>query len=77
MWHVTHEMWHVTRDMWHFTCDTQGVVNIVSKCQVPSSKGLEVGCFEEMEEKGDLINEWINQSVTDVFVEQPRLHRVC
>ena len=31
---------HVTFDTWHMTHDAQGVVNIVSKCQVPSSYGL-------------------------------------
>ena len=30
-----------------------------------------------LEEKDDLINERMNESVTKVFVEQPRLHRVC
>ena len=28
---------HVTCDTWHVTHDTQGVVNIVSKCQLPTS----------------------------------------
>ena len=37
MWHVTCDTWHVKRDMWHMTRDTFGGVNILSKCQLPSS----------------------------------------
>ena len=37
MWHVTCDMWHVTRDTWHMTRDLFGVVNILSKFQLPSS----------------------------------------
>ena len=39
-WHVTHDTWRVTRDMWHVTCDTWWGVNIITKCQLPSSFGL-------------------------------------
>ena len=38
---MTCDMWHVTCDTWHVTHETQGVMNIVSKCQLPSSNGLE------------------------------------
>ena len=34
------DMWLVTYDTWHVTCDTQGVVNIASSCQLPSSNSL-------------------------------------
>ena len=155
MWYVTHDTWHVTCDTWHMTCCSQGVVNNVSKCQVPTSNGLwwlvideketkldEVGpidnrpstdklhhfvkkkkmtcdtwhvtrdmwhvtcdtwhvahlgggwtysqnfsslaltvCdlwyYEDLEEKDDSVTEWINKSITRLFIEQPRLHRVC
>ena len=33
-------------------------------------------CLEDISIKG-WVNEWINQSVTDVILEQPRLLRVC
>ena len=62
--------------MWQVTCDTQEGVNIVSKFQVPSYNGLGVMMFWRLGGKGlltDLINEW----VAKVFVEQPRLQRVC
>ena len=34
-------------------------------------------CFEELEENDCLINLFISEIMTDVFVEQPRLHWVC
>ena len=45
MWHVTCDTWHLTPDTWHLTHDTQGVVNIVSKFQVPSSNSFGVIMF--------------------------------
>ena len=33
--------------------------------------------LENSEQKDHIINEWMNQLMTKVFVEQPRLHRVC
>ena len=41
-WLMTRDMWHVTHDTWFVTHDTQGMVNTVSKFQVPSSNGLGV-----------------------------------
>ena len=78
MWHVTFDMWHVTSDTWHMTSDTwnTGMMNIVSKFQVPSYNGLEVMIVWIYFHKGSL-NQLINQWVTEVFVEQPWLHRVC
>ena len=60
-------MWHVTCDMLHVTHDRMGEVNLLLKCQLPSSYGLRVKVC------------WINELkwVTEMFVEQPRLHRVC
>ena len=47
MWHVICDTWYVTRDTWnvthetsHITCDMLWGVNILSKCQLPSSYGL-------------------------------------
>ena len=33
-------------------------------------------CLEDLEEKDESGNEWVNLVITKVFVEQPRLHRV-
>ena len=55
--------------MQHMTYDAWQVVNIVYKFQVPRS----LSYFKELEEKDCLIN----QSVTEGFVEQPQLNRVC
>ena len=73
-WHVTHDTWHVTRDPWHVTRDTFGGVNILSKCQLPSSYCLWFMILWRYFRKrmNHLINEWI----TKLFVGQPRLHRV-
>ena len=45
--HVIHDIWNMTHDihMWHVKRGTQGVVNIVSTFQVPSSYGLAVRVF--------------------------------
>ena len=40
MLHLTPDTWHVIGDIWHVSFDTQGMVNIVSRFQVPSSNGL-------------------------------------
>ena len=117
-WHVTCDTWHLTCDTWHVTHDIQGVINILSQFQVPSSYNLgimmscelwhvtcdtghmtrdmwhrtgggrwtfsqtfsslaltvwEWRCSEDISTK----DESINEIMTKVFVEQPRLHRVC
>ena len=33
--------------------------------------------YEDLEEKADSVNELINELMTRLFIEQPRLHRVC
>ena len=58
------DMWHVTHDMWHVTCDTQSVVNIVSKFQIPSSNGLGFMMSWRLGGKWSLsewMNEWMNE----------------
>ena len=45
-----------------------GEVNILSIFQAPNSYGLEVKVFWRYDELG---NEWINERMTTVFVEQP------
>ena len=54
-WHVTHvthdtrhitcDTWHMTCDVWHVTHDRWGEVNLLLKCQLPSSYGLGVKVF--------------------------------
>ena len=44
-WHLTPDTWHLTPDIWHVSGYPQGVVNIVSKFQLPSSYGLGVKEF--------------------------------
>ena len=64
--HLTCDTWHVTHAMLHMACNTWSGVNILSK--FPRSYGLDLG---------EWMKEWLNELVTKVFVEQPRLHRVC
>ena len=69
--YVTHDKWHVTRDTWHVTRGWRWTFS-----QNFSSYGLGVLIFWKFGGKGSptqSINEW----VTKVLVEQPRLHRVC
>ena len=86
-WHVTHDMWHVTHDTWHVTCDTWHVTHDTwhvwggwTFSQNFSSLALTV-CdlwyYEDLEEKDRSVNQWINELITRLFIEQPRLHRVC
>ena len=50
----------MTHDTWYATHNTQGVVNIVSKLQVPSFNGFGLWHFDDLEEKDDWSNEWIS-----------------
>ena len=69
MWHVTHDMWHVTRDRWHTW--------VGEHCLKISDPYLyRFGSYDVLKENDDLINEWMNESVTEVIVENPRLPRV-
>ena len=34
-------------------------------------------CPEDFEQKDNLLNEWMNEIMMKVFIEQPRLHGVC
>ena len=54
-----------------------GGVNILLKFQLPSFYRLWLWYYEDLEEKDDWVTELINQSVTRLYVEQPRLQRVC
>ena len=82
LWHVTSDMWHVTRDTWHVTRVTWHMTCLGgwTFSQNFSSLALTV-CdlwyYEDLQEKADGLNRWINESMTRLFIEQPRLHRVC
>ena len=65
MWHVTHDMWYVTHDIWQ-------VGGVKPSLRISALTVWAWRCFEYLKEKG----EWVNQSVTKVFIEQPQLHRV-
>ena len=59
----------MTRDTW---CG----VNNLSKFQLPSSNGLGGMMFCRFGGKGSLTQS-MNDLITEVFVEQPWLHRIC
>ena len=67
MWHKTDDMWHLIGDTRQVTRDTWYGVNILSKFQLSSSSGLGVKMFWRFGGKA-----LVNESVTEVFVEQPR-----
>ena len=48
---MTRDMWHMTLDTWHMTHDRWGEVNILSKCQLPSSYVWEWRCSEDISTK--------------------------
>ena len=68
-WNVAPDTWHMTRDMWQ----------ILSQFQLPRSYGLVEIIFWSLGGKGWLtllMNEWMNEWMRKVILEQPRLHRV-
>ena len=82
IWHVTCDMWNMTHDTWHMTRDTGHMTRLGgwTFSQNFSTLALTV-CdlwyYEDLEEKDDSMNQSINQLMTRLFIEQPRLHRVC
>ena len=70
-WHVTPDTWHVTHDTWHVSHDTQGLVAIMSKHEVPSSNGSGFKRLWRFGGKGWL-SYWFNY---EGVCRQPRLHR--
>ena len=79
MWHVTRDMWHVTCDTWHVICDTFGGGEHSLEISAPLLLPFVIYDIMKIWRKRmtDLMNEWINESVTRLFIEQPWLHRVC
>ena len=65
-WHGTHDMWHVACDTWYVIFDTWHMTHRgwQTLCQNFRSLALtvwELWCFKDWEEKGDSLNELINQ----------------
>ena len=81
MWHVTHDMWHVTLDMWRVTCDKWQVWGGEHSLKISVPQLLLLVIYDIMKIRRkrltDWLNEWMNQSMTKLFIEQPQLHRVC
>ena len=65
---MTPDMWNVTPDIWH-------MVGGEHSLKISALLLSRFGCNDIVKvwRKNDLINE----KVTEVFVQQPRLHRVC
>ena len=68
----------------HLTRDRSGEVELLSTFQLPSSYRTDgtvrsdpVSTSLVVLTKDGPLNQLINESVTEVFVGQPRLHRVC
>ena len=64
MRHMTCDMWHLTCDTWHLTCDMLWGVNILSKCQFPSTYSLWFMIFWSFLGKAWLTKS-MNQSISD------------
>ena len=71
MRHVPHATWHMIHDTQHVKYDRWEEVNTLSNFQLRSSYGLWVKVLTQR------MSDWMNLSGTNVFVEQPRLNRVC
>ena len=82
MWHATHDMWHMThdvtqRDTWHMTCNMFGGWTFSQNFSSLALVVCDLWYYEYLEEKDDLMNELINEWIPRLFIEQPRLRRVC
>ena len=71
-WHLTPDTWCVTLDMWHMV---EGEYSL--KMAVPQLLrfGIDI-VLKILNKKDHRLNEWINELMTKVFVEQPWLYRV-
>ena len=61
MWHMTRDTWHVTRDMWHVTRDTIGGWTFSQNFSSLALTICDLWYYEDLEEKAQGLNEWINQ----------------
>ena len=67
---------HVTRDIWHVTCDTWHTGGSEHCLKISALTVWDIQSFEDISTNHQLIIELIIYLVTEVFVEQQRLHRV-
>ena len=67
---MTPDTWHVTHDMWH-------VVGGEHSLKISAPKLLLFVIYDIMKIWRKRLTHLINQLMTEVIVEQPRLHRVC
>ena len=59
------------RDTWYVTHDTQGVVRIVSKFQVPCFIVRDIHNYEDISTNQHLIDQLFTELVAEMLVEQP------
>ena len=65
---VTHDTLHVTcLGGWTFSQNFSSLALTV----------CDLWYYEYLEEKDDLLNQLMNEQITRLFIEQPRLHQVC
>ena len=75
MWLVTGDMWHLTRDMWHVTRDMfAGGWTFSQNFSSLALTVYDLWYYEDLEER---MTDSVNELMTRLFIEQPRLHRVC
>ena len=80
LWHETCDMWHLTCDKWHMTCDMWHLIGGGRWTFYQSFSSLAVLLGSEGVSKifsQRLPSDSLTDLMTKVFVEQPRLHRVC
>ena len=76
-WHLTHDMSHVTCDMWQVICDMWNVVGGEHCLIISAPYLLRFVIYAILKILTKKMTESMNESVTRVFVEQSRPHRVC
>ena len=74
MWHLTPDTWNLTPDTWHMTHDMWHVVGYKHYIKILPPLLLQFGCNDVLRFEGKFL---LKDLVTKVFLEQPRLHRVC
>ena len=69
----------MTRDTWHLTYDTRHVTHGGGEhsLKISGPQLLWFGIDITSNIFPQTITESVNELITEVFVEQPRLHRVC
>ena len=77
MWHSTRDTVHMTGDMWHVTPDMWHTVGGEHSLKISAPQLLRFGIDIVLKILNKRITQGMNESVTKVIVEQPRLHRVC